>query len=107
MLPARRWRLAALVLLWKTKSLNPLLSLPLPFGPGVMVFEALGQVSSGLHCHSGTSFLKPCFLIRSIFFFFFKCIVFLSIPWCLQPKMKGRECFPVVDLEGVKSQMFG
>lgn len=30
----------------------------------------------------------------------------LSILWCLQPKMKGGECFPVADLEGVKSQMF-
>ena len=73
-------------------------------------FEALLQVSSGLHRHSGTSFLKPCFLIRAtIFFFFFLsaylCLL-LSIFWCLQPKMKGGECFPVADLEGVKGQMF-
>ena len=72
-------------------------------------FEALLQVSSGLYRHSGTSFLKPCFLIRATIFFFFLsaylCLL-LSIFWCLQPKMKGGECFPVADLEGVKGQMF-
>ena len=49
------------------------------------------------------------FSLGRLFFFFFKsaylCLL-LSIFWCLQPKMKGRECFPVADLEGVKGQMF-
>lgn len=34
------------------------------------MFEALVQVSSGLHCRPGTSFLKPYFFIRLTFFFF-------------------------------------
>lgn len=49
------------------------------------------------------------FSLARLFFFFFLsaylCLL-LSILWCLQPKMKGGECFPVADLEGVKGQMF-
>lgn len=44
------------------------------------------------------------FSLGRLFFLSAYLCLLLSIPWCFQPKMKGRECFPVVDLEGVKGQ---
>lgn len=51
------------------------------------ILGALVQVSSGLHCHSGTSFLKPCFLIRTTVFF--KCILLPSLH-TLMPSTKNE-----------------
>ena len=69
----------SLCLAWKAESCpSSLLPPPSSSSPpwcGFM-FEALVQVPSGFHCHSGTSFLKPCFLIRSTIFF--KCILMPS-----------------------------
>ena len=61
----------SLCLAWKADSVDPLVSpASLPVLSSLVrltMFEALGLVSSGLHRHSGTSVLKPCFLIRLTF----------------------------------------